>query len=557
MLFSRAAQVIRVATAPKAASSEFGWDIVDMRTGKMLSAGHGSDTGEPVNAETAFGYHAWYRAIALIAQKSAAVPRLLFRTNKGKKGLEELSEGDAYTLIHQRANSEQTSFQFWLQMTGHVASRGNGYAAIYRTNGKPSELIPLDPDRTHPVRKDGAIWYVCFPFGYEGQGYKYRDTEVLHFRGFGFDGLCGYPVWQVAANEIALGKAERKLEGVRYKNSGRPSMILETDMKLDVKTAARVRNEWHDMQEGIDNAGKVAVLSGGLKAKPISINPKDMEQSAASQMSLAAISNFTGVPVSKLGGEKTYANQEQEDRAFINDGLDFYLNVTDDECSAKLLTEAERKGGQFVRSDREALLRPDSKTKAEFLRILTGGKPLLSQNEGREVLEYPPSKDDGADSLGMPLNIGKGGINNQPKDSAGDDPGRPENDPMDEEQAKAAREAARFALSHATARMVKRVAGAAKHAASRSAFAFTEFVVSLPADHSAVFASEFAAAERIASAVNDSRSPAAGSVAAFLVKTLQTEFDALGLGPKAAAVSRLCEEQLLRLPQKIVDTFLE
>lgn len=427
MLFQRAINGLRTATA--AAVEGGNWDLIDFRTGKLISAGTRTDTGENVTPETALGYHAWYRAISLIAQKSAAVPRALYEPDEDKEeGVIEATEENVHRLVSRRANDEQSAFQFWLQMTGHVASRGNGYAAIYRSGQEITELIPLDPDKTKPIRKDGALWYLTFPFGYNGDGYKYRAKDILHFKGFGFDGLVGYPVWQVAMQELGIGKASRKLQAVRYKNSGRPSMILSTDMKLDKMTAARVRNEWSEMQEGIDNAGKVAVLSGGLQAKAISLSPAEMDTAGASQMSLAAISNYTGVPISKIGGTKSYASQEQEDRSFINDGLDFYLNLTDDEVTQKLLTEEEQKSGMFVRSDREALLRPDIQTKFNMLRIATAGRAFLTPNEARAIIDYPADDEDDSGKLLTPLNMSQGGEKNSPNDNADEGAGRPAKD---------------------------------------------------------------------------------------------------------------------------------
>ena len=113
----------------RAAAIEGGdWDLMDFRTGKMLTAGSETESGVPLDAETAYSYHAWYRAISLIAQKSAAVPKLLHKAIPGDKGRERITDHIVASLVAWRANEEQTAFQFWLQMAGHVASRGNGYA---------------------------------------------------------------------------------------------------------------------------------------------------------------------------------------------------------------------------------------------------------------------------------------------------------------------------------------------------------------------------------------------------------------------------------------------
>jgi HK97 family phage portal protein len=385
---------------------------------------------DPATAEGALAYHAWYRAISLIAQKVAAVPKHLYRRagTPPDEGKERARDHAVYKLVHERANAEQTAFQFWLQMAGHVPSRGNAYAAIFTVGGKPAELIPMNPDRTYPVRKDGELWYVAYPFGAEpeSQGIRLRSNEVLHFRGFGCDGLVGYPVWAKAAEEVGLAKSQRKLEAARYKNSGRPAMLLQTDAKLDDKAKDRLREDWERMHVGLDNAWRTAILDNGLKANPVSMTAEDLEQAGALQMSLVAISNYTGVPPSKLGASgRNYASQEQEDSAFVSDGLDFYLNVFEDESGAKLLTDEERAQGYEVKASRESLLRPAVKDKFETLRVATAGKPIMTQNEARRQIDLPPSPEPDANKLGTPLNMGQGGIDNTPDDNADPDPGRP------------------------------------------------------------------------------------------------------------------------------------
>lgn len=580
MFLRRAISEMRKPT-PKMAAIEGGdWNIVDIRTGRLLSGAQETDSGEPVSAEGALYYHAWYRAISLIAEKSAAVPKHLYRSveSNGREGKEKQKSHNVYSLINSRVNTEQTAFFFWLQMAGHLASRGNAFAWIDRdgVNGPPRELIPLDPDKTHPFRKDGKLWYVTYPFGHTGQGYKEPAENILHFKGWGFDGLVGYPVWEVAANEIALARGERKLTASRFKNSGRPSMILTSDRRLTERTLIRIREDWERMVTGLDNAGKTAVLHDGLKATPINMTAEELQQSGAAAMSLTAISNYTGVPVSKLGGQKSSQSQEQEDRGFINDGLDFWLNCLDDEATHKLLTESEVKQGYEIKSNREALLRPDTKTKFEIIRIATGGKPIITQNEGRDFIDLPPIDEDGADELGTPLNMGQGGFDNTNRDNAGEPPGRPEDDEskgrdedseegedMPEERRAAAQtpdraaliEAARYALAFTTAKMVKRVGSQAL--SIKTSVKYCEFVDSLTSSHREVIRTEFLSVERLANVLDPHVKD--GHISEWFMVRIQAEYgelvDTATEKTLAAKVQKLYHDQLARLPQDAADIF--
>ena len=563
-LLSRPTLTGRASSPPVAAQS--GWWQPFSQAG-LISVGGDID---PSSAEGALAYHAWYRAISLIAQKVAAVPKHLYRRTEtaAGEGKERARDHGVYRLVHERANEEQTAFQFWLQMAGHVPSRGNAYAAIYTVGGKPVELIPMDPDRTYPVRKDGGLWYVVYPFGAEAgsKGIRLRSNEVLHFKGFGFDGLTGYPVWAKAAEEIGLARGQRKLEAARNKNSGRPAMLLQTDAKLDDKVKVRLREDWERMHVGLDNAGRTAILDNGLKAQSVSLSAEELGAAGATQMSITAISNYTGVPGSKLGATgRNYASQEQEDSAFVADGLDFYLNVFEDETSAKLLTTAERVQGFEVKANREALLRPSIKDKFEVLRIATAGKPVMTQNEARKQIDLPPSEEEDADKLLTPLNMGQGGRANSPNDNADPGPGRPEGStaatrPTQPVRDRAVRSAAETALKTSTKKLVKRVAFHA-HRAARDAGKFVAFVDGIREHHAAVFRSEFAAAEETATAATGSGKALTGQGAGWLLETLAAEFNAIAneATPKtlAASVAALVADQEVRLPKDIVHILLE
>ncbi|WP_162271959.1 phage portal protein [Gemmata sp. SH-PL17] len=546
------------ATAGSAAN---GWWQPFVKAGLVSLA----EDADPSSGEAALAYHAWYRAISLIAQKVAAVPKHLYRRTESDagEGKERARDHTVYRLVHERANSEQTAFQFWLQMAGHVPSRGNAYAAIWREGGSIKELIPMDPDRTYPCRRNGQLWYVVFPFESEGEGIRLRPEEVLHFKGFGFDGLVGYPVWAKAAQEIGLALGQRKLESSLNKNSGRPAMLLETDQAIDDKVKTRLRDDWERMHVGLDNAGRTAILDRGLKAKAVSLNAEQLGAAGAAQMSLVAIANFTGVPASKLGaGGRNYASQEQEDTAFVADGLDFYLNVLEDEASAKLLSDPERAQGYEVKANREALLRPAIKEKFETLRVATAGKPFMTQNEARKQLDLPPSDEGDADKLLIPLNMGQGGNRNSPNDNADPGPGRPEGsaNARAPKPDPAVRAAAATALKTSAKKLVKRVAFHANRAA-RDGAKFMAFLDGLRAQHATVFRAELLAAEEMATAANGNGKSLKGQGADWLFETIAAEYATVSneATPKtlAASVAALVADQEVRLPKDLAHILLE
>lgn len=560
-----------ISRGPSMASTEGPWDLIDSRTGKLLTAGSETQSGVPVSAESALGLHTWYRAHKLLSSKAACVPKYVYKPAANKKGKTPADGHVAQPLIGTQANEEQTAFQFWLQMTGHVCTRGNGYAVIFRDseNGPPLEFIPVDPDKTHPVMEGNRLWYVVFPFGAddkEKKGRKILAKDMLHFRDWGFDGLVGYPVWKIAANEIGLGKGERQLASSRFRNSGRPSVILTTDKNLPVKTKNRIRDEWQDMHTGADNAFKTAILDHGLKATPFALDATELQQSEAAQMSIIAISNYTGVPVTKLGGGRPFATQEQEDRAFVNDGLAFYLDMQDDQLNEKLLTKEERRQGYHIRSDREVLLTADIKGQFEAMRIATGGKPFFTQNEARDRFDMPPDPDPESNELGTPLNMGQGGINNEPRDNNDDRAGRPresgkiaaKNPQGEDMNADLVKDAARTQIGHLTTRLTKRLGMQAVEAAAGGARKFGSFLTAAKGNHLAAFKAELSAMARMVCAITGDAT--VSDMGTWLFLRLMRDYEELEETATektiAAETVKVFERQKLTIAQLAIDIYL-
>src|SRR5262249_41008309 len=148
---------------------------------------------------------------------------------------------------------------------------GNGYAYIVRDGAaRPLELIVMDPRRVTPVRANGVLWYV-----YEfqtGERRKIPYTDVLHIRGFSFDGLIGYNLIHKACESIGHALAMQTYGSVFFKNNAQPRIVLETPNKLKEGTAKNLRESWERLYAGLENAHRTAILEEGLKASKMSID---------------------------------------------------------------------------------------------------------------------------------------------------------------------------------------------------------------------------------------------------------------------------------------------
>ena len=121
-----------------------------------------------------------FACVRILAETIASLPLITYRRlpNGGK---ERATDHPLFSLLHDRPNDEQTSFEWREMMQGHLALWGNAYSVIdFNNGGQPSRLIPLDPSRTIAKRgEDGKIFYEAHP---GGQRVILPAERVLHLK---------------------------------------------------------------------------------------------------------------------------------------------------------------------------------------------------------------------------------------------------------------------------------------------------------------------------------------------------------------------------------------
>lgn len=284
----------------------------------------------------------------------------------------------------------------------HALSHGGGFLRIRRDGyGEVKALQLLDPSATYARSRkvDGAIYY-------QSGSKTFREDEILHLAGFGFDGLNGYSVARLARDDIAHGKAVN-IYGARFFGSGgQPKAVLESPHTLKPEAIKNLRESWDSVHGGPSNSHKIAILEQDLKYKPISIPPEDAQFLQSRQFQVVEIARWFNVPPHKIGD---YSQMQLASAAVEQANLDYLVAVVlpwltrmADEWNRKLFTVEERAAGFEVEFDLRWLLRIDSKSRAEYNReALSWGWETRNEVRAREGLNPV----DGGDSLLVPLNF--------------------------------------------------------------------------------------------------------------------------------------------------------
>jgi len=404
-----------------------------------------SGAGE-MSRDEALKYSAVFRAVNLISTSVGKLPLVVYKRVDGGKS--KATDSPAYNLLRYKPNIEMTAKIFKQTITGHALLQGSGYAYIFRDGGgRPQEIIPLDPEQTHPVRENGKLFYVT---SVSGDMLKLFPENVLHIRGLGYTGITSYSLLEYAQTSFSMGRNSQKFSTKFFENSARPGVILEHPATISESAVKRLRTQWAKLYSGIDNAHKTAVLEEGMKANFMTMNAKDSQLIETMKFSVVDVANWFSLPPHKLGDSSrtAYNSLEQENQSFLDEALDNWLVTWEEECRDKLLTEEEKRNdSHVVEFTRQALVRADLKARAEYYAKATAGAPWMTVNEVRNK-ENTNEIGNKFSEIILPVNLFSSNSTDQVATPSPEGKSKPNNDVA---------ERAENALNHVKKRMLDRI----------------------------------------------------------------------------------------------------
>jgi len=373
-----------------------------------------SSSGVSINNRTALMISGIWRGVNLIANTVGKVPLFVYKRNGDQK--ERDTQHAAFHPLRRQSSPWHDAFQFKRTLTAQAILRGNGYAAIVRPQAgsilpvaQGGGLIPLQPDQTYPVKANGKLYYVTTVGGVmedsQSEIIRLEHMDVLHIRGLGSDGLVGYPLLEMAREDLGLDRAQTQYTGTFFKNAATPKVVLEVPNELSPTAYKRLQTSWQKLSTGLENAHKTALLEQGVTAKPLGVNAKDAQLIEGRKFSLTSIANWLQLPPHKVGaeGRTSYNSLTEENQATLDESYEPWLTAWEYECECKLLTEAEKRADSHViEFERKALLRSDPGKRAEFYRQAVG-RPFMLADEARKAENMPAIE--GGDELFVPVNM--------------------------------------------------------------------------------------------------------------------------------------------------------
>lgn len=430
----------------------------------MLDWVGGSKThaGVRVDHTGAMSLDTVYRAINLISGDVAKLPLPVYR-RQGDNSRSRDPRHPAYRLLTRKANDNLTAHTLKQVLTGHCLLHGNGYALIERDMlQRPIGLYLLDPQATVPEVVDGRMYYRTIVGDRTAQ---FGAEDVLHIKGLGYDGLVGYSVLHLARETFGYAIGLRAFGSTYFANGSRGTGVLTHPGKLTDTAAERLQKSFHAATGGLENAAKTILLEEGTRYTQLTIPNNEAQFLESRQFAIREVANWFGVPPHKLGDttRTAYASIEQENKAYLEESLDRWLVLWEQECWDKLLSEPEKDiDSHFFEFIRAAFQQADKKTEAETL-VYEVTHGLLTLNEVRDILNMPRYTDETlqADLPRLPLNIGVPGDEKPAPEPEGD------GDEDDDGDGDDGRAVARRLLADAVRRPVVRLGAQVQRAARK------------------------------------------------------------------------------------------
>lgn len=365
-----------------------------------------SPSGFVVNDKTAMQVSTVYACLSKLAGAILQLPIEQYRMEPDGQR-KQTPRNCLWWLLNESPSDAWTSASWKEYIIKCVALRGDQFTEIVRskaalTYGYVVRFNIHHPDYVIPRRLKGRLVYDVQDLE-TSQVYTVDQDDMLHFTGFGFDGLRSLSMVQYAArNAIGNSLASADYSGRSIGEGAMPQIALSYPNKMNPEQSKNLRDSFVATYGSGTGARKLPlVLAEGGTVHELSISPVDMQLLESRRFEREDICQALGVPPVLIGdNDKTSSwgtGIEQITLGFVKYTVKPHLCRWEEEINRKIF----RNAGPFVEFDLDALLRGDSKAQAEAFRAALGGPGtgdgFQTVNEIRRIKNLPPVE--GGDAL--------------------------------------------------------------------------------------------------------------------------------------------------------------
>lgn len=340
-------------------------------------------SGESITEETALEVTALMACISLIADSVASLPIRAIRHVGDRTEPIRLPEW-------LDASDEHTLYELIHMIVTSLALHGNAYLYVDRNlnSGLPLAVTPLHPSNVQVTIVNRTRYYTT-------NGVVVPSDNMTHLRWWTPpQSAVGLSPIEMQRNTIGLALAQARFLNQWYSEGATPSSVLEVDGDMTAEQAKVLQSTWETSHR---RRRRPAVLTNGMKWKPITASAQSMELAESREQTINDIARIFRVPnymIGARGDSQTYQNNESAGMHFVTYTLLPWL-VRIERALSKLMAAPRE-----LKFDTSAFLRADTinRYKAHQMGIMSG---FITPNEARSIENLEPY--DGGDEFVMAL----------------------------------------------------------------------------------------------------------------------------------------------------------
>ena len=323
-------------------------------------------SGESITEATALEVTALMACVSLIADSVASLPL------RGVKRVGDRTEPvEIPTWLSN--SSEHTQYELIHMIVTSLALHGNAYIYLDRADGTnvPVMLTPLHPTNVQVTIVNRQRYYTT-------NGGVIDPNNMLHLRWWTPpQSTVGLSPIEMQRNTIGLALAQARFVNQWYSEGATPSSVLEVDGDMTMDQAKVLQATWETSHR---RKRRPAVLTNGMKWKPITASAQDMELAESREQTINDIARIFRVPnymIGARGDSQTYQNNESAGMHFVTYTLLPWLVRIERALSGMMVAPRE------LKFDTSAFLRANTteRVRAYQTAIMSG---ILTPNEARE-----------------------------------------------------------------------------------------------------------------------------------------------------------------------------
>jgi HK97 family phage portal protein len=329
--------------------------------------------------------------VGAIASALASAPAYVYRRTEA--GRVEVPDHPVARLLRTGPNEHQSFPDLLESFTASTLLTGNGLLEIERDGGDITGLRFLPWQWVSPMlAPSGRLVYdVTEQTGLYGQTGRVRRLlagDVAHLRDRSDDGILGRSRLSRSADTVASALQVNDFARNFIGNGARPSGAIEADQQLKAEQMEGLRQQFDDRHAGAQNAGRVLVLTDGLKFTPFQISPEDAELLASRKFAVTEICRLFQVPppIVQDYANNTFTNADTAGRWFAQFTLGPWARKIETTLTRALFPADS---GMEIELDLSSFLRGDPQTRwaAHKIAVEAG---ILDADEIREIEGFNP-----------------------------------------------------------------------------------------------------------------------------------------------------------------------